>query len=84
MQALNNTDTVRLMASIELACYKVKQAVADPRFHSKSRRRIERVIKDDRRKRHRRRKEADAMVDAFAKSTIADGDTPSMETTPTA
>ncbi|KAL1720760.1 hypothetical protein EV715DRAFT_250046 [Schizophyllum commune] len=84
LNALNNTDTVRLMASIELACYKAKQAVADPRFHNKSRRRIERVIKDDRRKRHRRRKEADAMVDAFAKSTIADGDTPSMETTPTA
>ncbi|KAL1748472.1 hypothetical protein HDZ31DRAFT_29476 [Schizophyllum fasciatum] len=84
LNALNNTDTMRLMASIELACYKPKQAVAEPRTHTKTRRRIERVIKDDRRKRHRRRKEADAMVDAFAKSTIKDGDTPSMEATPTA
>ncbi|TRM60222.1 hypothetical protein BD626DRAFT_505842 [Schizophyllum amplum] len=84
LNALNNSDTVRLLASIELACYKAKQAVAEPRMHTKSRRRIERVIKDDRRKRHRRRKEQDAMVDLFARSTIAETDTPSMETTPTA
>jgi hypothetical protein len=31
---------------------------------------VERVIKDDRRKRHKRRKEADAMVDLFAKQSI--------------
>lgn len=60
------------MASIELACYRCKAALADPRMHNKSRRRIERVIKDDRRRRHRRRKDADAMVDLFAKQNIAE------------
>ncbi|KAJ7357295.1 hypothetical protein DFH08DRAFT_851576 [Mycena albidolilacea] len=70
LNALNNSETLRLLASIELACYKCKQALADPRNHTKSRRRIERVIKDDRRRRHRRRKDQDAMVDAFSKQTI--------------
>ncbi|KAF7970514.1 hypothetical protein HWV62_23751 [Athelia sp. TMB] len=72
LNALNNSETLRLMASIELACYRCKQALADPRMHNKSRRRIERVIKDDRRRRHRRRKDADAMVDAFAKQNIGE------------
>jgi len=39
-------------------------------LHGKARRRIERLIKDDRRKRHRRRKDQDAMFDAFAKHTL--------------
>lgn len=58
------------MASIELACYKSKQALMDPRLHSKARRRIEKVIKEDRRKRHRRRKDQEALVDAFAKQNL--------------
>jgi len=70
LNALNNSETIRLLASIELACYRCKQALADPRLHSKARRRIERVIKDDRRRRHRRRKDQEAMIDAFAKQTI--------------
>lgn len=69
-QALNNAETIRLLASIELACYRSMQATADPRGHYKSRRRVERAIKDDRRRRHKRRKEADSMVEAFAKQTI--------------
>ena len=69
-QALNNSDTLRLMASIELACYKCKAALSDPRLHSKTRRRIERIIKDDRRRRHRRRKEHDALVVAFANQNL--------------
>nr|GAT44130.1 predicted protein [Mycena chlorophos] len=73
LNALNNSETLRLMASIELACYKCKQALADPRTHSKGRRRIERVIKDDRRRRHRRRKDQDAMIDAFSKQSITTG-----------
>jgi hypothetical protein len=44
--------------------------MSDMRPHSKSQRRIDRVIKDDRRKRHKRRKDADTMVDMFAKSNI--------------
>lgn len=60
-----------MLATIELACYKCKQAVADPRLHTKVRRKIERVIKDDRRRRHRRRKEQEAMIDAFAKQNLS-------------
>jgi len=65
LNALNNSETLRLLASIELACYRCRLAVGDPRTHTKSRRRIERVIKEDRRRRHRRRKDQDAMIDAF-------------------
>ncbi|KAF7320061.1 hypothetical protein MKEN_00790400 [Mycena kentingensis (nom. inval.)] len=82
LNALNNSETLRLLASIELACYKCKQALSDPRNHNKGRRRIERVIKDDRRRRHRRRKDQDAMIDAFSKQTIGleldDGPSPPM------
>jgi hypothetical protein len=46
--------------------------MTDPRLHSKTRRRIERVIKDDRRRRHRRRKDAESMVDLFSKQTLLD------------
>lgn len=69
-QALNNSETLRLMASIELACYRCRQALSDPRQHSKSRRRIEKVIKDDKRRRHKRRKDQEALVDAFAKQNL--------------
>ncbi|KAF8922653.1 hypothetical protein CPB85DRAFT_1427937 [Mucidula mucida] len=73
LNALNNSDTLRLIASIELACYKSKQALTDPRLHNKGRRRIERIIKDDRRKRHRRRKDQEALVDAFSKQSLGAG-----------
>jgi len=63
--ALNNSETLRLLASIELACYKC-------RLHSTARRQIDRVIRDDRRRRHRRRKEQEALVDAFAKHDITE------------
>ncbi|RDB28950.1 hypothetical protein Hypma_015597 [Hypsizygus marmoreus] len=71
LNALNNSETLRLLASIELACYRCKQALQDPRLHSKGRRRIERVIKDDRRRRHRRRKDQEALIDAFAKQNLS-------------
>lgn len=70
-QALNNSETLRLLASIELACYRAKQALVDPRLHTKARRRIERVIKEDRRRRHRRRKDQEAMIDAFANQKLS-------------
>ena len=70
LQALNNSETLRLLACIELACYRSMHATIDPRNHYKNRRRVERAIKDDRRRRHKRRKEADAMVEAFAAQTI--------------
>ncbi|KXN83855.1 hypothetical protein AN958_00935 [Leucoagaricus sp. SymC.cos] len=71
LNAMNNADTLRLLASIELACYRCRQALQDPRLLSKARRRIERVIKDDRRRRHRRRKDQEAMIDAFARQTLS-------------
>ncbi|KAI0321728.1 hypothetical protein OF83DRAFT_1098364 [Amylostereum chailletii] len=39
LNALNNAETIRLLASIELACYRSKQVIGDPRSHHKSRRR---------------------------------------------
>lgn len=83
LQALNNSETIRLMTSIELACYRSKQAVGDPRLHNKVRRRIEKLIKDDRRRRHRRRKEQEAMIDAFSKQQITESLPDSIQT-PTA
>ncbi|KAH7929311.1 hypothetical protein BV22DRAFT_1057009 [Leucogyrophana mollusca] len=76
LNALNNSETLRLLASIELACYRCKLAVVDPRTHSKSRRRIERVIKEDRRRRHRRRKEQDSMIDAFSRQNLGEESVP--------
>jgi len=77
LNALNSSETLRLLACIELACYRCKQAVADPRSHHRSRRRVERVIKEDRRKRHRRRQEQETMIDLFSKQDLnAAGDGP--------
>ncbi|TFK56982.1 hypothetical protein OE88DRAFT_1650516 [Heliocybe sulcata] len=70
LNALNQSDTLRLLAMIELACYRSRAVTTDPRLHSKIRKRIERVIREDRRKRHKRRKDQDAMVEAFAKSSL--------------
>ena len=39
-------------------------------MHSKIRRRIAHVIKEDRRKRHKRRRDQDALVDAFARTDL--------------
>ncbi|KAI0698425.1 hypothetical protein C8T65DRAFT_660697 [Cerioporus squamosus] len=72
LNALNNSETVRLLASIELACYACKQAMADPTTHSAFRRRVARMIKDDRRRRHKRRKDQDSMVAAFARTGLGE------------
>ncbi|KAJ3734768.1 hypothetical protein DFJ43DRAFT_101571 [Lentinula guzmanii] len=71
LNALNNSETLRLLASIELACYKCKNALTDPRKAGKDRKKVDRIIKDDRRRRHRRRKDQEALIDAFARSNIA-------------
>ncbi|KAK7468823.1 hypothetical protein VKT23_003324 [Stygiomarasmius scandens] len=81
LNALNNSETLRLLASIELACYKCKNVLQDPRHSSKSRRRIERIIKEDRRRRHRRRKDQEALIDAFAKQNLSN-DPQSVEANP--
>ncbi|TCD69906.1 hypothetical protein EIP91_005730 [Steccherinum ochraceum] len=76
LNALNNSETLRLLAIIELSCYTCKQVVNDPQIQHSYRRRIARVIKDDRRKRHKRRKDADSMVAAFAKAGISEHPSP--------
>ena len=60
------------MAIIELSCYSCKHTVANPDLFNSHRKRIARIVKDDRRKRHKRRKDQDAMIDAFAKTGFAD------------
>ena len=70
LQTMNNSETLKLLASIELACYRCRATLADPKQHTKLRRRIERVIKEDRRRRHRRRRDEDAMVEAFGKQQL--------------
>jgi hypothetical protein len=69
-QAVNMADTLRLLASIELACYRSKQLFTDPKRYSSSRRKIERVIRDDRRKRHRRKRDEEDMISAFGQQKL--------------
>jgi hypothetical protein len=68
---MNNSETIRLLAIIELTCTKCKQTL-----YSKTQRRIERVIKYDRRQRHRRRKESEALIEAFSKTEIGEEPSP--------
>ncbi|KAL6309886.1 hypothetical protein BKA93DRAFT_722496 [Sparassis latifolia] len=82
LNALNNSETVRLLASIDLACYSCKQAVADPAMHKSHRRRVARIIKDDRRRRHKRRKDQDSMFAAFARTGLNAGPPDELRPTP--
>lgn len=75
-QAVNNSDALKLLASIELACYRCKQAILEPGRYNKSRRRIEKVVREDRRRRHTNKREEDELATAFGQQTIAGGDEP--------
>jgi len=70
LNAINNSETLKLLASIELACYRCGLAMADPALHTKVRRRIDRMIKDDRKRRHRRRKDDDELISAFGSQKL--------------
>ncbi|KAF8527844.1 hypothetical protein BU17DRAFT_81089 [Hysterangium stoloniferum] len=70
LNAVNIADTLRLLASIELACYRSKQLFSDPMRYTSSRRKIERVIRDDRRKRHKRKRDEETMISAFAQQRL--------------
>ncbi|VDB86529.1 unnamed protein product [Peniophora sp. CBMAI 1063] len=70
LNALNSSDTLKLLSCIQVCCHPSKLAVIDPNGHHKLQKRVERLIKEDRRKRHKRRKEADSMVEAFSRTTI--------------
>jgi len=71
LNAVNIADTLRLLASIELACYKSKQIFSDPMRYTSVRRKIERVIRDDRRKRHKRKRDEETMISAFAQQKLS-------------
>jgi arginine/lysine/ornithine decarboxylase len=63
LHAQTNNDALRLLASIELAAYKLGSITGtENRQQTQLRRRIEKTIKEDRRRRHRRRKDDDALV----------------------
>jgi len=70
LNTMNNSETIKLLTSIEIACHRCRQTLADPKQHNKIRRRVERIIKEDRKRRHRRRRDEDAMVEAFEKQQI--------------
>ena len=68
-QALNNADTLRLFAIFEVSCVTCGKGSS----HDKTnvhRRRIARLIRDDKKRRHKRRREQDAMIDAFARTGL--------------
>ncbi|CAL1695613.1 unnamed protein product [Somion occarium] len=72
LNALNNSETLRLLALIELCCTSCKHFNTDPHIQNMYRRRVARAIKDDRRKRHKRRKDQEAMISAFARTALVD------------
>ena len=68
-QALNNADTLRLLAIFEVSCVTCGKS----NVHDKSnvhRRRIARLIREDKKRRHKRRREEDSMIAAFARTGI--------------
>ena len=71
-KALNNSETLRLLAIIELSCYSSKHSSNNAEIQHSHMRRVARVIKDDRRKRHKRRKDQEAMVAAFERTGLDD------------
>ncbi|EPT03872.1 hypothetical protein FOMPIDRAFT_50916 [Fomitopsis schrenkii] len=67
--AQSNSETLRLLACIQLTCDSRRYPANSPQL-SAHRRLVARMIKDDRRKRHRRRKETDNLVAAFERTGL--------------
>ncbi|EJD55178.1 hypothetical protein AURDEDRAFT_109612 [Auricularia subglabra TFB-10046 SS5] len=84
LNAVNNSDALKLLASIELACYRCKQAILDPARYNKTRRRIEKVVREDRRRRHNNKREEDELAMAFGQQRIEDEGNLSIASTPAA
>ncbi|CAG7846018.1 SubName: Full=Uncharacterized protein {ECO:0000313/EMBL:CCA69252.1} [Serendipita indica DSM 11827] len=71
LHAQTNNDALRLLASIELAAYKLGSVSGtENRAQSKLRRKIERTIREDRRKRHKRRKDDDMLVAMLGNASL--------------
>lgn len=71
LHAQTNNDALKLLASIELAAYKLGTLTGtENRQQARLRRRIEKTIKDDRRRRHKRKKDDDALVAMLGSASI--------------
>jgi hypothetical protein len=69
LNALNNADTLRLLAIFEVSCVTCGKS----NVHDKTnvhRRRIARLIREDKKRRHKRRRDEDSMIAAFARTGI--------------
>lgn len=70
LQALNNAETLRLLAILELSCVPCGKSGLPESQPNTHRRRIARLIKDDKKRRHKRRKDQEAMIAAFAQAGL--------------
>lgn len=71
LHAQNTPDALRLLASIELAAYKLGSlSGTENRAQTRLRRKIEKTIREDRKRRHRRRRDDDALVALLDGTTL--------------
>ena len=71
LHAQNTPDALRLLASIELAAYKLGSlSGTENRAQTRLRRKIEKTIREDRKRRHRRRRDDDALVAMLDSTTL--------------
>ena len=71
LHAQNTPDALRLLASIELAAYKLGSlSGTENRAQTRLRRKIEKTIREDRKRRHRRRRDDDALVALLDNTTL--------------
>ncbi|KAF7796406.1 hypothetical protein EIP86_007583 [Pleurotus ostreatoroseus] len=72
LNALNTSDTIRLLAILNLTCLVCgKDSLPDPQQNT-NRRRVARVIREDKKRRHKRRRDQDSMIAAFAKTGLGE------------
>ncbi|KAJ3552073.1 hypothetical protein NM688_g4349 [Phlebia brevispora] len=72
--ALNSAETLRLLALLELSCMLCGKSNLSDSQQAIHRRRIARLIREDKKRRHKRRKDQDAMVAAFARTGLGGGE----------
>jgi len=71
LHAQNTPDALRILASIELAAYKLGSlSGTENRAQTRLRRKIEKTIREDRKRRHRRRRDDDALVALLDGTTL--------------
>jgi len=71
LHAQNNPDALRILASIELAAYKLGSlSGTENRAQTRLRRKIEKTIREDRKRRHRRRRDDESLVALLDGTTL--------------